>query len=132
MVRMTPSLLTFLLGYGSFGKSFHKYFKSFQLDTERELLPFFPSFFSSPRGTASLTSKHLTTTGPHLPGVRVAVSKALLMSGFTSGPLTHPHFLLQSTLLMPAFPFMDGKIRPNSLWAQVPASPQAENWQYSI
>lgn len=35
-----------------------------------------------------------------------------------SGPLTHLHLLLQGTLLVPAFPSMDGKIRPNAPRAQ--------------
>lgn len=115
MVGIMPSLLASLLSHGSFGKSLHQHSQSSQLGARRELLPPFPSFFPSPRGAANLTGKHLTTTGPHFPGAGVVVSKAL-----PSGPLTYPHLLLQSTLLMSAFPFMDEKIRPISLCAWDP------------
>ena len=55
--------------------------RSSQSGAGREFLPLFPSFFPAPRAAASLTGKHLTTTGPHLPGVGVAASKALQYQG---------------------------------------------------
>ena len=81
MVGMMPSLLTSLLGHSSFGKSFHQNLPSSQSGAGRDFLPLFPSFFPSPRGAASLMGKHLVTTGPHLPGVGAAVSKALWYQG---------------------------------------------------